>query len=85
MKKLISALLVSTILLCTGCGSTDQVHTSGGSNTFIVVENSYSTTWKIVYHKDTKVMYAVSDGAYSHGIFTLLVNPDGTPMIYGEN
>ena len=36
----------------------------------------------IVYHKETKVMYAVSDSTYNHGNFTLLVNADGTPMTY---
>lgn len=29
-----------------------------------------------------KVMYAVSGGAYNNGTFTLLVNPDGTPMLW---
>lgn len=40
------------------------------------------STWKVVYHKKTKVMYAVSDGSYNYGTFTLLVNADGTPMIW---
>lgn len=36
---------------------------------------------RIVYNNETKVMYAVSMGRCP-GIFTLLVNPDGTPMVY---
>jgi hypothetical protein len=51
-------------------------------STSMFVEVKQAMNWKIVYHKDTKVMYAVSDGSYSHGIFTLLVNEDGTPMLY---
>ena len=44
----------------------------------------YGNGYNIVYHKQTKVMYVVSDVAYNRGNFTLLVNPDGTPMIYKE-
>ena len=49
---------------------------------FIEVEQAMC--WKIVYHKETKVMYAVSDGSYNHGTFTLLVNAYGTPMLYKD-
>lgn len=38
--------------------------------------------YDVVYHKDTKVMYAVSHSCYNIGTFTVLVNPDGTPMLY---
>lgn len=37
---------------------------------------------KIVYHKETKVMYAVSADSY---IFTLLVDADGKPMLWDES
>lgn len=47
---------------------------------FVLVE--HTAAWSVVYHRDTKVMYAVSDGSYNLGSFTLLVNADGTPMIY---
>jgi len=47
---------------------------------FSVVEEDYS--WLIVRHKETNVMYAVSDGSYNRGVFTLLVNADGTPMVW---
>ena len=36
----------------------------------------------IVYDNETKVMYAVSDGHYNRGNFTMLVNADGTPKLY---
>lgn len=42
----------------------------------------YGNRYIIVYHKQTKVMYVVSDGMDNKGDFTVLVNPDGTPMIY---
>lgn len=47
---------------------------------FVVVENT--PTWIVVYHKETKVMYAVSDNSYNYGNFTLLVDADGKPLLY---
>lgn len=44
----------------------------------------YGNGYTIVYHTQTKVMYVVSDEYRNKGNFTLLVNPDGTPMIYKE-
>lgn len=44
----------------------------------------YGVNYIIVYHTQTKVMYVVSDEYRNKGNFTLLVNPDGTPMIYEE-
>lgn len=49
---------------------------------FVLVESTVQ--WNVVYHKETKVMYAVSDCGVGSGVFTLLVNADGTPMLYDE-
>lgn len=38
--------------------------------------------WYVVYCMKTKVMYVVSNGSGNAGNFTLLVNPDGSPMLY---
>lgn len=38
--------------------------------------------YNIVYHEQTKVMYVMSKGRYNYGTFTLLVNADGTPMVW---
>lgn len=46
------------------------------------VEIERGNTYRIVYQKETKVMYAVSDQRYSKGIFTLLVDENGNPMLY---
>lgn len=51
-------------------------------NTFITIEHDLYS--RIVYDRDTLVMYAVSDGRENKGVFTLLVNPDGTPKLYKE-
>lgn len=47
---------------------------------FIRIEEG--STYSIVYHKDTKVMYAISNGSYNYGTFTVLLDADGTPMLY---
>lgn len=38
--------------------------------------------WNIYYHQETKVMYVMSLSSYNRGNFTVLVNPDGSPMLY---
>ena len=87
MKKKLLILVSLAILTFTGC-SCAKVETVNEQNTaeetsssmFVEVENT--SIWKVVYHKDTKVMYTVSYSGYNSGNFTLLVNPDGTPMVY---
>ena len=80
--RIILVCIACMILLC-GCSfvKTEKANENQES-TSIFVEVEQAMYWKIVYHKDTKVMYAVSDGSYNHGTFTLLVNADGTPMLY---
>ena len=49
---------------------------------FVKVYDGYN--YDVVYDIQTGVMYAVSDGAENKGVFTMLVNEDGTPKIYIE-
>ena len=81
MKKIILLFCLISSLALFGCESETQPYTPPDS-LFITIKDDYCC--RIVYHKDTKVMYVVSDSAYNYGSFTLLVNPDGTPMIYEE-
>ncbi len=76
MKRLKRFLIITaSALLLTGCKE----------NTNFVTVHKY-WTYKVVYNKDTKVMYTVSSGVNNQGNFTLLVNPDGTPQLYeGDN
>lgn len=74
--------LIMTKLL-TGCGV--HVEDAGenadtGKSMFVRVEAT--GVWDVVYHRDTKVMYAVSRGSYNQGAFTVLVNADGLPMTW---
>ena len=82
MKKLFLIISISMIaLMCfAACDNPEEKNTHLGNSDFVTVEST--DNFYIVYHKETKVMYAVSDSIYNHGNFTLLVNADGTPMTY---
>ena len=82
MKKLL--VMILCMVLLTGCGNrTDSQDSEGAEgNMFVCVQPTDLNDYYVVYQKDTKVMYAVSTGYYNRGNFSLLVNPDGTPMLY---
>lgn len=85
MKKLlITSILVCSLLLAS-CDNevTVTTLTDPDPNTSMFVQIERTKEWCVVYHKETKVMYVVSDGDYNHGTFTLLVDANGNPMIYG--
>ena len=81
MKRFIAIMaLILCVCLC-ACNTVQREDTDAKTSMFVVIEETYG--WQIVYHKDTKVMYAVSAGSSNYGNFTMLVNADGTPMVYG--
>ena len=67
--------------LC-ACGSVPvQVESNvSAASMFVEVENNL--TWRVVYHRETKVMYVISQGTENHGNFTVMLNPDGTPQTW---
>lgn len=79
MKKFI--IIFALVFVLSGCGVKVEKE-SDPAPVSMFVELESGSLWKVVYHKQTKVMYAVSNGTYSSGWFTLLVNPDGSPMLY---
>lgn len=85
-KRIICALLcVIFAFFLIGCGtSIERVDEKPQKpvSMFIIVEGSGMDSYRIVYHRDTKVMYAISCGGYNAGNFTVLLNPDGSPMIW---
>lgn len=78
MRKIIALMIVVLAVALTGCSEVED-KTSDKSE-FVIIEST--DTWYVVYHKKTKVMYVVSNDSYNYGTFTLLVNADGTPMIW---
>ena len=89
MKKLIAilAILTFTIVLY-ACGPSmepDEDKDTSNLSMFVLLENNDSNGFKVVYHRETKVMYVISTGMYNGGTFVVMLNPDGTPMTYEEN
>ena len=85
MKKIaILLVLALCLVMFAGCdASIERTEVADeGQSMFVLVEST--PLWRVVYHRETKVMYAVSRGTYSQGIFTLLVNADGSPMLWEE-
>lgn len=83
MKKLAAVLTALFLAFAlAGCNSTESKIDDGAPSRFVKVEQT--RTWMVVYDEDTKVMYSVSCGAYNKGTFTMLVNADGTPLLYEE-
>ena len=80
--RIVSIIIVLLfIVYClSGCSKVETESSNEEPSMFIQVEETYG--WRIVYHRETKVMYAVSNGQYNNGSFTVLVNSDGTPMLY---
>ena len=87
MKKTIA---IAALVMCMILSSCDrqtvakEADKHNGTEESMFVELEAADSWIIVYHRTTKVMYAVSDGSYNYGTFTLLVNADGSPMLYEE-
>lgn len=85
MKKILCLVIaIILMLICVGCGSTMQTVEDTKESTdismFVLVE--IGGTYKIVYHKGTKVMYAISNGDYNRGAFTIMLDADGNPLLW---
>lgn len=82
MKRAVAILII--LVMLTFCGCTGKATVTSEElqeeSMFVLVEES--NIFDVVYHRDTKVMYAVSHGGAVAGNFCLLVNPDGTPMLW---
>lgn len=79
MKKVIALLLI--LLMLVGCGKSERAESESGENKrFMTIETAWS--YLIVADRETGVMYAVSNGMYNCGTFTLLVDKDGSPLLW---
>ena len=88
MKKLlILFILLITLMLC-ACDANakpieykSRVYTN--EPTFVSIESG--DEYQIVYHRETKVMYVVSQNYSSYGprgVFTVMLDADGKPLLY---
>ena len=86
MKKIIILVLIT--LMLTGCKTTTyKINNEVYWDKFIVIEERYNFDHgrlKIVYDKDTKVMYYLIEDAYERSM-SPIYNTDGTIMVYGGN
>lgn len=86
MKNKILAIILFTAMAfyLVGCSDTTVTNAnteeSNNISMFVVVEST--TKWDVVYHCETKVMYVVTNG--SHCQFTVLLDSDGSPLLYEE-
>ena len=84
MKKLIAIVLITLMMLSMTACVTKRTSEAVKGETSRMIELESADSYYIVYDKYTKVMYAVSDGSYNHGTFTLLVDANGNPLLYNE-
>lgn len=77
---LVLVFALSVFAACTTATITSEKQEQNYESMFVLVEDAPS--WRIVYHKDTRVMYAVSSASYNCGNFTLLVDADGNPLLW---
>lgn len=74
---LISTFLVALLIVLFATVSNASI-LKGGKFFTVINESSF----RVVYDKDTMVMYAVSEGKYNSGNLTLLVDENGKPLLY---
>ena len=86
MKKKIATILILSVTAATalsGCKGTDATETEYDTeSTSMFVEVEAGTQWRIMYDKETKVMYVMSDGYENRGVFTELVDENGKPKLW---
>lgn len=81
MNRIKAIVLVAAFLLLSGCAKVENAEPEPQNvSMFDVIEKS--TYWHVVADRKTGVMYAVSQGGYNHGNFTLLVDAEGKPLIW---
>lgn len=80
MKKAIVILMITTLLMC-GCGKGGGEKVDGLGDRFETIE--YGEGWRILVDNETDVLYLYDATTYQGGI-TVLLKPNGTPMLRNE-
>lgn len=84
MKKIIISLLVIAGIILTGLILKDVTIQDNYAREERFIKIYEYDCFFIVYDTKTKVEYAVSNGPYNRGKFTLLVDSNGKPLLYEE-
>lgn len=84
MKKLITIVLIALMILTMTACATKRSNEVVKGEVSRMVEIERTGAYLIVYDKYTTVMYAISNGDYNCGTFTLLVDANGNPLLYNE-
>ena len=79
IATIIAIALVVVVLFFVGCDDTNN-SVKASDDVFVMVSKNFS--YAVVYDRETKVMYAMSNSRYNVGNFTVLLNVDGTPKLY---
>ena len=82
MKRLIAITLASLMILSLSACATKITNKTVKGESSRMVRIEEAVTYNIVYDKETRVMYVVSDGGRSYGVFTVLVDANGKPLLY---
>ena len=72
-------IMILFVIIITGCSSKSEGHTEKRFET-IAAEHHF----RVLYDKESKVQYAISNYSYNSGNMTLLVDKDGSPLLYKE-
>ena len=78
MKKLIAFLMVLALCACLFAGCSDPITNTRNSD-FVFIERDGQ--FEYIYHKDTGVIYVMYFNA-NQAAMTVMLNSDGTPMIW---
>ena len=84
MKKILCLVIAIMLMLtCVGCNNMEtaqktQQQTSSKSMFVLIESNTLWNKYNVVYHKETKVMYAVSSAT----VFTVMLDADGKPLLW---
>lgn len=82
-KRYFMIALLSRLILA-GCGSAAKTEGAAepvNASRFLRVESA-DANWTVYADKETGVMYVVSNGLYNKGVFNVLVDADGKPLLW---
>jgi hypothetical protein len=79
IATIIAITLVIMVLFFVGCDNTNN-SVKASDDMFVTVSENFD--YAVVYDRETKIMYVMSNSSYNTGNFTMLFDVDGTPKLY---